>query len=137
MMSDLDKLIRDLEGATEGSRVLDGKIALFLGWVKHHAGWAHWTTPEGLENQHVPFFSDSLDDAMLLISSDCYPTIMAWLSPKSEYGSVRMKVRGPFKKNGWHEDRLGEGKTAPLAVCIAALKGRQAIAALKARKEGK
>ena len=114
-MGDIDALIRELEDAPEGSRELDGEIALYLGWAKHHAGWAHWTTPEGLENQHVPFFSDSVDDALTLV-------------PEGWFGGLRF--------GGFNEAWLRQNNQTPsmpnivattpsLALCIAALKARR------------
>lgn len=168
-MTDIDTLIRDLEAATEGSRELDGEIALYLGWVKHHAGWAHWTTPEGLENQHVPFFSDGLDDALTMVpDTACNHSLFSFIghgrddwgrgttawgfvfndeaqlmgkrAAKREIARWRRDMPGFFsnKKSGppivEMEKAIAEhymefGATAPtpaLAVCIAALKARNA-----------
>ncbi len=109
-------LIAELERAAEGSRELDGEIALSLGWVKHHAGWAHWTTPEGLENRHVPFFSDSLDAALTLV-------------PEGAYWAVRVsisKFAGVVTPLGYVvKDCVAN--TPALALCIASLKARQAM----------
>ena len=70
-------LIADLEQAPTGSRELDGRIALVLGWRKGLGkGWAHWIAPGSepeivdddgtkveLGKDMVPFFTESFDDA--------------------------------------------------------------------------
>lgn len=122
-MDHIDTLIRDLEGASEGSRELDGEIALLLGWVKHHAGWAHWTTPEGLENQHVPFFSDSLDDALTLVPEGWGWLVEVWQREES-WAQVVRRPEGSTKPSGVFEG--AEAKSPALALCIAAIKARRA-----------
>lgn len=120
----MDNLIAELEAATEGSRDLDGEIALSLGWVKHHAGWAHWTTPEGLENQHVPFFSDSLDAALTLV-----PEGWVW-HVQIDYelpGRANLYNAVPGGKDDPPVHVQADGATPVLALCIASLKARQAM----------
>ena len=123
-MDPIDPLIRDLEAATEGSRELDGEIALSLGWVKHHAGWAHWTTPAGLENQHVPFFSDSLDDALSLVPEGTW----YWHIRKHKSRGRSHDAIVTLRKPGETADKIQfqvNHKTPALALCIAALKARR------------
>ena len=165
----MDTLIAELEAATEGSRELDGKIALSLGWVKHHAGWAHWTTPEGLENRHVPFFSQSLDAALTLLpDTACNHKLFSFGGhgveidgfPKTAWGfgfsdtaqlmgerAAKEEIERMTHMSGWGdfsgpprikmEKAIAEhfiefncrcAATPALAVCISALRARQAKA---------
>ena len=62
-----DSLLQQLDSATGPDRELDGEFALFLGWKRVGKGHAHWTNPAGKSNQHVPFFTDSIDDLLDLM----------------------------------------------------------------------
>lgn len=124
MSGNLDSLIAELERAAEGLRELDGEIALSLGWVKHHAGWAHWTTPDGLENRHVPFFSDSLDAALTLVPEGCGWEIS--VDPDWEGKIPPSAVVCPIGESPQRRI-LTVAPTPALALCIAALKARQAM----------
>ncbi len=109
-MTDLKSLIAKLETAKKGSRELDWDITIIIEFPR---------------NGSAPPYTTSLDAALTLVPEGCYETILSWNSMKSEFGYCRMNVRGPFGKHGWHEDRIGEGKTPALAICIAALKARE------------
>ena len=106
-------LLARLESAPEGSRETDGDIALSLGWKKRHKGWAHWTSPDGAENQHVPFFSTSIDAKL----------------PDEDI--IEVKFDGEFwwawdSRSQTVEGAPGMAHTEPLARRIAALRAREA-----------
>ena len=105
-----------------GTRELDGEIALLVGWKKRHKGWAHWTSPDGAENQHVPFFSTSLDDALTLV-----PEGIEWSVERRYSKSFRpayASIWSPGAKDvDFHANATAA--TPALALCIAALKARK------------
>ena len=80
-LSQMDVLMARLEmfdGHSEMTgRELDGEIALTQGWKRHGKGWAHWIDPDGGTNRHVPFYTGSLDHALLL-SGDSWLAALLW-----------------------------------------------------------
>lgn len=74
MKIDLRTVIANLEAATEGSRKLDGEIALQYGWtVVEHDDWVEWVpplgTPKGALTRHFMTpqrYTTSLDAALTL-----------------------------------------------------------------------
>ena len=125
-------LIARLE-AEVGTRELDGEIALLLGWKKRHKGWAHWISPDGAENQHVPFFTTSIDDALTLVPEGW--SVKLYIHPDESHADVyklgevehggetltRTLLAGPLDGSV-----LEGGDAVARATCIAALKAREA-----------
>jgi len=139
----LRDLIERMEAAKEGSRELDALIAVTIGEdlpasmgeAKPHlracrpndncAPGHYWLVQRsGMSLRSAKHYTTSIDAALTLVPEKCYPTMLTWNSMGGEAGFCRMIVRGPFRKDGWHEDRKGEGRSPALAVCIAALKAR-------------
>lgn len=124
------ELIARLEAATEGSRELDSAIALTVGWTfEKRAGetkrW--WREPNGpvwFRDTSPPFFTTSLDAAMTLVP-DGYFWRMGHVEQLSEddevmYGAELLRYLHVADRS----DSMGHGLTAPIALCIAALKAR-------------
>lgn len=110
-MADLTDLIERLEKATEGSRELDCNVAEAAG-----LGARRQFHPPLLDNgRPVPRFSESLDAALSLV-------------PEGRY--AKLQISHDHKRAwAWVEMEAGEAVAcaAPaLALCIAALKARQA-----------
>ena len=127
-----EQLIQALENATEGSRELDGAIAEAFGLPPFGMvmmGKGHgFTYPSNngfasAVQYHPPEFSRSLDAAMTLV-----PEGMGWLIGRGQlfdseppYGASICHMRDPDKVYG-----AAESTSAPLALCIAALRARPA-----------
>jgi len=59
-------LLSDLQSATAGSRELDARAALAVGWV-HQPNVAHnfkWRDPEGFDRPNIPHYTTSLDSKL-------------------------------------------------------------------------
>ena len=124
----MSDLIARLEAATEGSRELDYKIALTQGWTLQKMKGdrkPYWREPG--ETQYYmrstygpPHYTTSLDDAMTLVPEGCDVD----LQTRKRYCSIYR----------WDDSRgygvpLGstcDAETPVLALCIAALKAREA-----------
>lgn len=127
-MSDFDTLIRDLEGASEGSRELDLKIHKALGlidpsarlskggtygtWLEHHP-----EVPGGADEfirEPFPYYTASLDDALEIV-------------PEGWSGSVGVGANKLISLWRRKEPAINVNRKPPgLALCIAALKARSA-----------
>ena len=110
---DLSALIAALEAAAVGSRELDERIAL-------HVGWA--VQPDGQMQAGIPAYSTSLDAALTLV-----PDGMWWLLGKGRtrpdeplYGAKILLRSG----HGYAVDVVAETEahTPALAMCCAALR---------------
>lgn len=127
------ELIERLEKATEGSHQLDAEVAKAIGWEKRYISQedaiGDWHAPGGAIKP-LPRFTTSLDAALTLVPEGWSPSMFSWahpaLSPLNELVRVSLVVEG----TGAGSDplirsyRVGEASTAPLALCIAALKAR-------------
>ena len=132
-MTDLSPLIAKLEAATEGSRELDAEIWLFVtpGATRKQSSYIHKATQircfideTRQADGHliiVPHYTTSIDAALTLV-------------PKSTLWAVGQMEDGPFcrlvilNKDGSYLDGAIEsgGSTPALALCVAALKAREA-----------
>ncbi len=115
----MDKLIAELEAATEGSRQLDFAIYLALGLpITNKANLTSRMIAVHLENVS-PRYTTSLDAALTLVPE-------GWRWEAADYGGGDQD--GP-RAELWHGvHHYGAfGGTPVLAVCIAALRARQAM----------
>lgn len=124
-------LIEKLEAATEGSRELDAEIALTQGWTKNKI-W--WITPHGEQvNYDPPCWSTSLDAALLLIPEGMASvklTISQNKPPERQYCHATLEQDADSlgrDMENWepYEFEGANAATAPLALCIAALRARE------------
>jgi hypothetical protein len=119
-MDKLMELIERLEKATEGSRELDAEIGRALGFnveyfPVHEKWWMNREiSSERGEHGELPRYTTSLDHAMSLV-----PEGMWW-----KFSSRTKVAHIGHNKNGTATD-TAKAATAPLALCIAALKARR------------
>ena len=113
---DMSALIAALQNATEGSRELDERIALYVGWA---------VQPDGQVQAGMPAYSTSLDAAVALV-----PDGMWWLLGKGRtrpdeplYGAQIMPSHNDLDVAPYS---VGEGHTPALAMCCTALRARSA-----------
>ena len=106
-------LINRLEALTGPSREVDAEISKATGWVKYIT----WTSPNGRIYADCPNFTNSLDAAMTLMPATLKNTVLLQTSSPAKAG---------FGRDGKKFTYL-EGATAPIALCIAALKAREVI----------
>lgn len=121
-MTDLSSLIERLEKATEGSRELDGEIWCaangyeFLVWdgagVRYRVRETGWYAAE-----HVKPYTASLDCALTLVPEGWQ--WRAWHTPTDEGSLWGAEVN-------WEPPGNVYAETPALALCIAALRARQA-----------
>ena len=123
----MDSLIAELEAAAEGNRELDYAIAKEMGWQfsgehtfkEHGFFWRDATTDEW---KQLPRWSTSLDAALTLV-----PEGFVW-RVSTDFGPIAWAAVSGHKGIFW-ADTKSEALTAALALCIAALKARQAMEA--------
>lgn len=104
-------LSRRLEMLTGPDHKVDEEIAKAIGWVKYIT----WTSPNGRIYADCPNFTNSLDAAMTLMPAALKNTILLQTSSPAKAG---------FGRDG-KKFTYFEGATAPIALCIAALKARE------------
>ena len=104
---DLSALIAALEAATVGSRELDERIALYVGWA---------VQPDGQMQAGMPAYSTSLDASLRLV-----PIGMQWEVSTSSFHD------GTDAFQAYAFDYGSRGHTPALAMCCAALASRGAI----------
>ena len=98
----MTSLIHRLETAAEGSRDLDGDIALLLGWKK---------------DQEVPFFTESIDDALTLV-----PEGWSWRLDNANPTHPEADLWGPIKRLECKQEYISAGgRTPALALCVGVL----------------
>jgi hypothetical protein len=140
-----DELIAKLETATEGSRELDGEIALAV--VRENYPDAHFVDEESKDviqvmpgmtagaSSELPRYTTSLDAALLLV-----PEEFGWLVRSQHDGLPFANCSHPYSTNNiWivngenvslpPEDQghnHARAQTPAIALCIAALKARAA-----------
>ena len=113
-------LIERLESAPEGSRELDGEIALLLGWKKTIDGFynSRWKDPAGqLQGNIPPAFTTSIDAALTLVPEGWRWDIGPWDD------QIRAEIWN-HTEDETKEQYCGFASTPALALCIAALKAR-------------
>jgi hypothetical protein len=137
-MTTLDErssLIAKLEAATEGSFDLSWEIAQHLGWTKYWYMTTIYLPPGEIENDprqedenwrsgamaHLPEFTTSIDAALALV-----PKGMLWGVSTFEHEG-RLRAGAHLMQGGTMYQR-NDAWTAPLAICIAALKAREEAA---------
>ncbi len=119
-MTDVQSLIDRLEKATGPDRALDGDIALFLRLVPSgmERGWdAGWSG--GGKQFHAEWYTLSID-AALMLKPDSWEFVL-W----TENGLVEAYPTKGVKRPAGIKFRI-QGHAPAIALCIAALKARQA-----------
>jgi hypothetical protein len=124
-VSDLARLIARLEAATDGTVSLSEEVARAVGWVSWRGQWfAPGTDPAGNPPSldGAPNFTRSLDAALTLVPETAGIEINRyWLTTRD--GAVwSAQLRWGLRDSAASED----APSAPLALCIAALKARSA-----------
>lgn len=110
-------LIERLSAATEGSRDLSDEVLVACGWKERHDRL--WETPdkEWCHPDDRPNPTVSLDDALRLVPEGWIAYLEVCPAPYPSYATILYEPR-----NKWH----GEAATAPLALCIAILRAKEA-----------
>ena len=122
----MDNLIAELEAAPEGSRDLDGplfRLHVMPGtdWEKNKGLW--WPCEATFcKRYEVHPYTTSLDAALTLV-----PEEFVW-RVSTDFGPIAWAALSGHKGIFW-ADTKSEALTAALALCIAALKARQAMEA--------
>lgn len=104
-------LIKRLKTLTGPDREVDAEIAKAIGWVKYIT----WTSPNGRIYTDCPNFTNSIDAALTLMPATLKNTVLLQTSSPAKAG---------FGRDG-KKFTYFEGVTAPIALCIAALKARE------------
>lgn len=122
----MEGLIKRIEGAADGSRELDSDIL-----IAFYAGRREVKMKPGSDTAHiinrgdicehrttirVPNYSTSLDDALSLVPEGC--SWFAEMNNGNGHAGIHWPKCDPASK-------FGHAATAPLALCIAALKARR------------
>ena len=102
--NDIPALIAALQDATVGSRELDERIALYVGWA---------VQPDGQAQAGIPAYSTSLDAAQTLVP--VAETVRVWLTIGAPGAWASIDPSVPHK-----------AATPALAMCCAALRTRSA-----------
>ena len=134
---DLKSLIAELEQAKEGSRELSDRVLLAVGWLGQSASSKvagilvpHWKSPDGRDVlvDLRPCPTTSIDAALTLVPEGfAIEDFMIWPGHPAS-----LTILGTHKDGDkyWHNSSdgrwKGEAVTPPLALCIAALKARDA-----------
>ncbi len=125
-----DDLIARLEAATEGSEELD--IAIWdqiESWpAGHHPDWR--IAPNGREihaTMFAPGYTTSIDGALTLIPEG-WAWFVEWIGTPFTEGAARLWIPSQRTRGLETEQFQTEAKTPALALCIAALRARQAQA---------
>ena len=115
----MTSLITRLEALTGPSREVDAEIAKAAGWsFDTEFLTLKWTSPNGeISRAAPPQFTGSIDAALTLMPATLKNTVLLQTSSPAKAG---------FGRDGKKFTYL-EGATAPIALCIAALKAREAI----------
>lgn len=134
----MDTVIAELEAATEGSRELSDRVAVAIGWKQTVHGdeargyfvprYLTWTSPDGAQQPPgewwPPSVTQSLDAALSLVPEgwgwDVMHDSVAAVRPPDSEGDDELAIWG-LTPNG----------TPALALCIAALRARQAGGAVQ------
>lgn len=120
----MDDLIRRLEGATEGSRELDGEIALSQGWTFQKMkgdSRPYWRKPgvtQYFSRSDKPLYTVSLDCALTLVPEHMLWEITRGIGCRAIVWSMEVDYDDRNPPCGDHCD------SPALALCIAALRAR-------------
>ena len=140
-MTALAELIAKLEAAPEGSRELDCEVALGIGWVYEKRGNSRkrwWYKPDvtndynrSSDNYWSEYpaiqFTTSIDAALTLVPETARLTIQRCFDNRQCRLIWRAEVNtGVGWEGTWREFKSPEGSFPALALCIAALKAREA-----------
>lgn len=126
----LEALVKRLEAAVGGTAELDAEIAIFiLGRGKIVGKRFDVVSTTGLTIDERKYYTTSIDAALTLVPEGfAVEDMMIWPGHPS-----RLSITGTHKeKDGqyWHSSEdgrwSGTGSTAPLAICLAALRARLA-----------
>ena len=117
----MTSLIKRLEALTGPSREVDAEIAKATGWTAvpwefEGARGVAWYASGPEAYKECPHFTGSIDAALTLMPATLKNTILLQTSSPAKAG---------FGRDGKKFTYL-EGATAPIALCIAALKAREA-----------
>jgi len=118
-MTDLKGLIERLEAAPEGNRELDAELYTAL-WPQ-----GVYEAPHTAEDcfERTPPYTTSLDAALTLIDKEKFPIlVLQGMGPAGFYARVGMRDVSVAALYG-----EGVAPTPALALCIAALKARDAL----------
>lgn len=132
MSTDLAALIERLEKALGEDRELDREIAVAIGWQRRDAGvlgihlywkWRDWSWAQE-DNEHPPRFTSSLDAvAVQAIPQGCFWHVGYGRTRDDEpLGGASIIEPGSLKTIS-----EAESPSAPIALCIAALRARLAL----------
>lgn len=126
-MTDLDKLIADLEAATEGSEALDLRIAIAIGQPAQCEAEGQFGGYQILPS--FQRFTRSVDAALTLLPKG-YGWQGEFPTPSGDAGFRSMRpgtaADGEDMEGGTVVNRLARAATPALALCIAALRARAA-----------
>lgn len=119
-------LIERLDAATGPDRELDAEIAKTIGWSTFIFGGAGlcWKDPAGHVRAEQPHFTGSLDATMTLMPKINRPNF-PWLAIKSNNPNNPIGCRCELWLDNV-KNYNGRGETLAIAICIAALKAREA-----------
>lgn len=133
-MISLNDLIANLEASPEGSRELDAEIAEALALPPVDAFRVHGLGDKlfaigAYDYWDCPKFTTSLDAALtLVLEGYAVEQMMIWPRAISQCTVIETRLRGD---KYWHSNEDGRwsatANTGPLAVCIAALRAREAM----------
>lgn len=131
MTTDIDKLIAEIEKAEGPSRELDCTIAFEAGWqcrsdsdtkqriLYWRKGDWSWTREN---HDHPPMFTNSIDVALTLVPENHF-----WTVEHCDF-VYQAAVFAPHEN-----EEFQPAKTAPLAICLAALKSIRALSPADAK----
>lgn len=138
---ELAKLIADVEGAERGTRGLECRVALALGWLRRtptEAGNRHgdWIAPEDHENGQIkwdslhgtstwrdpPRFCRDLQCAESAVPKGC--AVVLWCLPKATWPGRAWLYRDGTIPSPEYEGKVSLGKTLPLALVTAILRAK-------------
>ncbi|GGF95778.1 hypothetical protein GCM10010924_24860 [Rhizobium wenxiniae] len=113
-------VIKDLNSANEGTRVLDEQLAQLLGWARRTKSLSDvskgekkakepWHSGDSPDPRKVPFYTSNLGHAFQFAEELC---------PRARLGSSWEDRRGSARIN---DDRYVQAATPQIALCIAAL----------------
>ena len=113
----LSDVIENLKRALQPDRELDRAIALACGWRQQEAQFVghQWISPAE-QTTGLPYFTVSIDAALLLIDGPAEPDGVRWKVGHDSDGAFYAQCNGP---------RIVEGATPAIALCIAALAARE------------
>ena len=129
----MDALMAELESAAEGSRELDQRVLLASGWRVDGCGY--WWARIGNLGFHgkkeihlLPRPTTSVDAALKLVLKEYYTQVSEASGPGRTDWSAVLSEREESPKPPYRFMR-GRARTPALALCIAALRVRQAMEA--------